>query len=460
MLGQTIAAIATPPGAGGIGIIRISGAEALTVLRAVFTPYKQRPGGFLPRYLYLGQVRDAAGAPLDEALAVFMPSPHSYTGEDVAELQCHGGYVVCREILAAVFAAGAQPAEPGEFTARAFINGKLSLDQAEAVIDIIEAKSAKSLQISERQLKGGLKRKIAAAADELLNMLAELELLIDYPEEHEEAAPANAFAPRLTALLAQTDELLAQAEEGRMFREGALVAIIGPANAGKSTLLNTLLEADRAIVTAIPGTTRDTIEEYYVLDGLPLKLVDTAGIRETEDIVEKAGIERSRAALADADLVLLLLDAAELPDDFWQGLIRENAERPLLILLNKAEVCPPEVLAGQKAALQKIAPRVRVLEISAKEGMGLAALKQEISRLLLADGSAEPLCGLINERQRSALLTARQAISEALAHTAAFDADMLSVDLQTAWQALAEISGEAAADDIIERVFSRFCLGK
>lgn len=458
MLGQTIAAIATPPGTGGIGVIRISGPQALAVLTAVFTPY-QPSAGFKPRYLYLGRVTAADGEPLDEAMAVYMPAPHSYTGEEVAELQCHGGYVVCREVLAAVFRAGAAPAEPGEFTARAFINGKMSLDQAEAVIDIIEAKTAASLKVSERQLAGSLKRELAAMADELLDLLAELELLIDYPEEHEDAAPAD-FAARLPQLAAAVEGLLAQAKEGRLLRDGALTAIIGPANAGKSTLLNALLETDRSIVTDLPGTTRDTVEEYYVLGGLPLRLVDTAGIRETADIVEQAGIERSRRALNQADLLLLLLDAAQPLEDFWRRLIGENAERPLLILLNKADICPPDKLAALKAELSDVAPQTPVLAISAREGTGLAELKERVSALLLAGSTGEPLSGLINERQRAALLQARQALGEAAAHTAVFDADMLSVDLQTAWQALAEISGEATADDIIDRVFSRFCLGK
>ena len=270
MLGQTIAAIATPPGVGGIGIIRISGGEALSVLQRVFRPAAAGDESvFTPRRLYLGRVQNAADESLDQALAVYMPAPHSYTGEDVAEIQCHGGYVVCREVLAPVLAAGAVPAEPGEFTARAFINGKMSLDQAEAVIDLIEAKSAEALKISERQLDGSLQRKIAALADQLLSLLAELELLIDYPDEATEP-PAERLASELNAACDTVRRLMAQAREGRLYREGALTAIVGPANAGKSTLLNALLEEERSIVTPIPGTTRDTVEEYYVLGGLPL----------------------------------------------------------------------------------------------------------------------------------------------------------------------------------------------
>lgn len=457
MLGETISAIATAPGTGGIGVIRISGPNALKILQAVFTPHSAV--GFIPRYMTLGRVKNAAGDVLDEALAVYMPAPHSYTGENVAEIQCHGGYVVCQEILSATFGAGAVPAHAGEFTSRAFINGKLSLDQAEAVIDIIEAKTAEGLKAAERQLAGGLKQKISAAADILLDMLAELELMIDYPEEHESAAPGAGLAGRLDEVAAQVDKLLARADEGRILRDGAITAIIGPANAGKSTLLNALLQYERSIVTQIAGTTRDTVEEFYNLGGWPLKLVDTAGIRDTDDVVEQVGIERSRRALADADLVLLLLDGTCPVDAFWLQLIAQNAARPLLVLLNKADLCTAADIAKRRAQIAAVA-NVPVISISAKQGAGVNELKTQIVGLLAGAAPGEPLTCLLNNRQKAALLQARAALADAAAHIAFFDADMLSVDIQTAWQALAEISGEAAADDIIDRVFSRFCLGK
>lgn len=466
MLGNTIAAIATPPGNGGIGIIRISGAEALPILQRIFQP--QKGGRLQPeaRRLYLGQVHDAAGALLDQALAVYMPAPHSYTGEDVVELQCHGGYLVCREILAAAVQAGAKLAEPGEFTSRAFINGKLSLDQAEAVIDIIEAKSAEALKISERQLAGSLQQQLVAMADALLDVLAQLELAVDYPEETDEAELQEQILARLAEVQAQVQGLLRQTREGRFYREGALVAIVGPANAGKSTLLNGLLQMERAIVTPQAGTTRDTVEEYYLLNGMPLRLVDTAGIRETADIVEQAGIERSKQALAQADLVLLMLDASQPPDNFWWDLLRMEASdnlpgRKILVLLNKLDL--PEVEAAWQARLRELCQELNLplLELAALRGQGLPELKQAIREALLQQQSGEPLSALLNDRHKAALLAADQALSSAAeAAQMVFDAAMLSIDVQTAWQSLAEISGQAASEEIINRVFERFCLGK
>lgn len=466
MLGNTIAAIATPPGNGGIGIIRISGAEALPILQRIFQP--QKGGRLQPeaRRLYLGQVHDAAGALLDQALAVYMPAPHSYTGEDVVELQCHGGYLVCREILAAAVQAGAKLAEPGEFTSRAFINGKLSLDQAEAVIDIIEAKSAEALKISERQLAGSLQQQLVAMADALLDVLAQLELAVDYPEETDEAELQEQILARLAEVQAQVQGLLRQTREGRFYREGALVAIVGPANAGKSTLLNGLLQMERAIVTPQAGTTRDTVEEYYLLNGMPLRLVDTAGIRETADIVEQAGIERSKQALAQADLVLLMLDASQPPDNFWWDLLRMEASdnlpgRKILVLLNKLDL--PEVEAAWQARLRELCQELNLplLELAALRGQGLPELKRAVSEALLQQQSGEPLSALLNDRHKAALLAADQALSSAAeAAQMVFDAAMLSIDVQTAWQGLAEISGQAASEEIINRVFERFCLGK
>ncbi len=325
------------------------------------------------------------------------------------------------------------------------------------------------MKISERQLAGSLQQQLAAMADALLDVLAQLELAVDYPEETDELELQQQILARLTAAQAQVQALLRQTREGRFYREGALVAIVGPANAGKSTLLNALLQVERAIVTPQAGTTRDTVEEYYLLDGLPLRLVDTAGIRETSDIVEQAGIERSKQALTQADLVLLMLDASQQPDDFWWELLRTECTeaaansqgRQFLVLLNKLDL--PEENAAWQVQLRELCQELAVplLELAALCGQGLPELKRAISKALLQRQSGEPLSALLNDRHKAALLAAEQALSGAAeAAQMGFDAAMLSIDVQTAWQALAEISGQAASEEIINRVFERFCLGK
>lgn len=463
MLQNTICAVATPPGEGGVAVIRISGDEALKIMKTVFLPKSKTAADFnpLPRYLYFGFVKNGEGGILDEALAVYMPAPHSYTGEDVVEIQCHGGYVVTQEIIKALLAAGAVMAEPGEFTQRAFINGRLNLTQAEAVIDIIQAKSAAALEISEKQLSGRLGQTIMAENDKLLDILAQIEVAVDYPEEEQDIWQQLRLSERLGEVLAAVENLLKTADDGKIYREGLLTAIVGPANAGKSTLLNALLCEERAIVTDIAGTTRDTIEEYFNISGVPVRLVDTAGIRETSDVVEAAGVRKSREKMAEAQLVLLVWDVCRPLDDEWRRIIDENSDRALILLLNKTDLLKD----GAEKAVEKWRRDfngLTVLPLSARNSGGIEELKSEIYRLAVGGNiDRDSLNGLVNDRQKSALLRAASHLREAIsAYDAGMEGSMISIDIQGAWEALAEITGGVTSDNIIDRVFSRFCLGK
>jgi tRNA modification GTPase len=450
MLDDTICALATAPGESGIAVIRVSGEKAIAMLNQVFRPsFGQKMEA---RRLTLGRIKEG-GELLDEVLAVIMPGPHSYTGEDVAEIQCHGGFVAAHEILKLLYGCGCRAAEPGEFTRRAFVNGRLSLSQAEAVIDIISAKSAAALKIAEKQLSGALNQKVSKVADILLDIMAQLELAADYPEEAGDIMAKLDLAEKLAFCLGELEELLKGADSGRIYREGLATVIVGPVNAGKSTLLNAFLATERAIVTDIPGTTRDTIEEYYNLNGLPLLLVDTAGLRDTEDVVEAAGIERSRQSLRRADLVLAVFEGGTFSDELWREWqpILAAAQR-VIVVLNKQDLAEP--------SLDLSFIPYPVVRISAKEGSGLAELKECMEQSAGILRAAE-LSGLINARQQAALSQAAAALRAAIsAYQADIPADLFSVDIEAARLALGEITGSAASEDIINRVFERFCLGK
>ncbi len=330
---DTIAAVATPPGEGGIGIVRLSGPDALPIIERIFTP--ARPGAWRPFYARLGHVVDAGGATIDEALALYMRAPRSFTAEDVVEISCHGGPLVLGRVLARALEHGARQAEPGEFTMRAFLNGRIDLTQAEATLDVIQARTATALALAQAQLGGWLATELRRVRELLLGPLAYATALVDFPED--EVEPQEVVAP-LQEGLRVLDRLLATADQGLVYRQGARAALVGRPNAGKSSLLNALLRVDRAIVTPIPGTTRDTLEETANLRGIPVVLIDTAGIAETADPIERLGIERSRAALAAADLALLVLDAsAPLTDD--DAMIAALIDgKPKILVLNKSDL--------------------------------------------------------------------------------------------------------------------------
>lgn len=461
-LDDTIAAIATPLGEGGIGIVKVSGPQAQAILQALFVP--GRPGTRPPepaserpwpsRVLRYGVIRDpATGRAVDEVLACFMPAPHTYTCQDVAEIHCHGGMVAVRTVLALVLAQGARLAEPGEMTLRAFLNGRVDLAQAEAVLGIVRASTQMSLEVAAEQLAGGLSEEVRRVREPLLSALAHLEASIDFPED--EVPPCDVHAS-LSETLAGLRQLLDEADRGIIYREGIRTAIVGRPNVGKSSLLNALLRAQRAIVTPIPGTTRDTLEETLNVRGIPLVLVDTAGLRtHSGDLVEQLGMERSRAALAQADLALWVVDVSEPLTEADRAIEALVRDKPTLVVCNKCDL--PQVTDA--ADLLPGAPHVR---ISALTGAGLDALEEEIVKQVLGgpvQGGRLPRVSQV--RHRELLRQALEHVQSALeAHHGGWPADFLCIDLRAALQALGQITGETVTEDLLQTIFSQFCLGK
>ena len=450
---DTIAAIATPVGEGGIGIIRLSGPDALPILRQLFRPR----GGevYRPQHMRFGRLVDAGGATIDEALAVYFRAPNSYTREDVVEIHCHGGALPLRRALELALAAGARLAEPGEFTLRAFLNGRVDLAQAEATLDLIQARTQTGLSLALDQLGGRLSREIKAARSEVLHSLAYVTALVDFPED--DVPDAEVLAP-LRAALATVETLYRSAEQGVIFRYGARAVLVGRPNAGKSSLLNALLQVDRAIVTPVAGTTRDTLEETANLGGVPVVLIDTAGITETDDPVERIGVERSRRALEAADLVLLVLDRSELLTGQDRAIAELTHGKPTILVLNKNDL--PPILDPEPVVATH--PNVRTTEcVSAERGVGVDCLATAVARTLLAGEVLTGTALVTNPRHRDALGRARMELHDAIAGLeGGMPIDLAAVHLTVAVQALGEITGEAVGEDLLAEIFSRFCIGK
>ena len=459
MTGDTISQIATPHGMGGIGIIRMSGADALPIAQHIFHPAK---GGALgevaPYTARFGQVRAADGAILDEAILLYMRAPHSYTGEDVVELQCHGGTVVLREVLQRTWEAGAQPAEPGEFTKRAFLNGRLDLARAEGVMELIAAKSTRAARAARERMSGALSSKITLLRARLLGAIARIEAGIDFPEDDIPAPETAALQEDITAARAGVHRLLAGAEAGRILREGVKTVIVGRPNVGKSSLLNALLGTERAIVTDVPGTTRDVIEEEISIDGIPLRLLDTAGLRAAEDAVERLGVERTEQHLADAELVLAVFDSStHLTAEDQELLTRLRTMRADIIILCNKEDCASVLRVADFDGIN--AP---VLMISAHAGTGLDALRETIAaRVQQMEGGLDDGALPNKERETRALERAAKHLDEAATALAqGLGTDFVSIDLRSAYEILGEILGETVDTDLIDRIFSEFCIGK
>ena len=457
---DTIAAVATGAGVSAIGVLRVSGPAALAAAEAVFRPRDGRPlSAHAPRVLVRGALLGPEGETVDDCLAVFFPAPHSYTGERCVEFHCHGSPIVLRLGLQALFAQGARQAGPGEFTRQAFLNGKLDLTEAEAVMDLIDAESAAAAKNALSQLGGSLRRMVEGVRDGLVDIASRFYAVVDYPDEDiEDIHPREIEAALRTADETLT-RLLASFQRGQVLRAGVPAAILGRPNAGKSSLLNALLGYDRAIVTDIPGTTRDTVEEKCVLGGVLLRLIDTAGLRETEDAVEKLGTERSRRAAEDAGLVLALIDGSQpvTPED--EAILRLAAGKERwLLLLTKSDL-PQKAVLPELASLPGTAPAA-VLSVSTRTGEGIPALETAVAELF-PQGEAETGSLLTNPRQADAVGRALDAVRRAEESLSlGLTPDVILTDAEEALSALGELTGATAREEIVSAIFSRFCVGK
>ena len=455
MLFDTIAAISTPRGEGGIGIIRISGDKSFEILDRIFnTKNPNRDLGFY-KFNY-GFIHDN-GKIVDEVMAVRMKAPKTYTCEDVVEINCHGGHLISEKVLELVLKNGARHAEQGEFTKRAFMNGRIDLSQAEAVMDIIHGKTEKSISLSLEQLRGDLRDKIASFKKALLDVTAHVNVVLDYPEEGiEDPLPSN-LRENLENVYAEADRLISSYDKGKKIKEGIKTVIAGKPNVGKSTLLNSLLKEERAIVTHIPGTTRDVIEEIINIKGIPLVLTDTAGIRKTEDIVENIGVEKSKKFIENADLVLLVLDASRELESEDREVIEEiqNHNKKTIVLLNKIDL-------EKKIELEEFNLE-NILEISAKDNIGIEDMEERIYSYIVEENvedSSEKLI-ITNIRHKTALEKTKDAIRNIFETIdAGMPMDLISVDLKEALDSLSEITGEISSEDILDHVFGNFCVGK
>lgn len=459
-LDDDIAAISTPIGSGGIGIVRISGSGSVGIADKIFVSADGRKlSGKKSHTITYGHIVDPrTGETLDEVLVMLMLSPRTYTKENIVEINCHGGLLVTKKVLELVLNNGARLAEPGEFTKRAFLNGRIDLSQAEAVMDIIDSKTELSRRTAMNQLQGSIKEKVHGLREEILDMIAAIEAAIDYPEHDVEEETYSQMHKRTIFLKSEIKKLIESADMGRIIREGVEAVILGKPNVGKSSLLNLLLMEERAIVTEIPGTTRDTVEEYMNLGGIPVKIVDTAGIRETGDKVEKIGVEKSRKCAESADVIFMMIDASSPLSDEDIEILDFIKGRKSVILANKTDID----INIDVDALCKYTDAENIIYISAKEGSGIEKLTERFKDMFLGgDVAAKESVLISNARHKNMLEKSMEALDRAIATIeSCMPEDFISMDLQDALTALGEITGDSVDDEIIDRIFTRFCLGK
>ncbi|MBE6111759.1 MAG: tRNA uridine-5-carboxymethylaminomethyl(34) synthesis GTPase MnmE [Peptococcaceae bacterium] len=456
---DTIAALVTAVGESSVGIIRISGPEAVKIAAKIYQGKSDLMTADT-HTIHYGYVYDwKHDKKIDEALFMLMRGPRSFTGEDVVEVQCHGGMVVLKQVLQLILLSGARLAEQGEYSKRAFLNGRLDLAQAESIMDIVQAKTDKGVDLALSQLQGNLSGMVKTLRADLLELIAFIQADIDYPDDDIERLTTEQQQERILNLKAQVNAVLKNAQKGKMIRDGLKVVIAGKPNVGKSSLLNALLGQERAIVTDIPGTTRDVIEEYINLNGIPLKIVDTAGIRETDNVVEQIGVDKAQQFVKNADLVLYVVDAVQGLTEQDEQMMADIHNQPVIYLLNKSDMGISDAIRQQLNDVIGTAP---VLEISAREKIGLEQLEEKITDLFFA-GTLEVSNDIMVTNVRHI-----QILEESLAHMDGFlngimmglSVDFLVIDLQNAWEKLGKITGETVEEDLLDQIFSKFCLGK
>jgi len=456
---ETIAAISTPFGESGIGIVRMSGSLAEPIVNKLFKAKKDQ-SSFISHHFHYGEIIDPqSGNPVDEVLIVLMKSPKTYTREDIVEIHCHGGHFILQKVLELVLKQGARIAQPGEFTKRAFLNGRIDLTQAEAVIDLIRAKTQTSLEIAGQQLRGWLHREMIDIKTRLVGHLALIEAHIDFPEEEIEPIAFGELKRDLERMIHQTEEWISSYEEGKIFREGISCAIVGKTNVGKSSLLNVLLKEERAIVTPIPGTTRDVIEEVLNIYGIPVCLMDTAGLRKPVDSIEQEGVRRARERVADSDFVLLMLDGSRALDGDDLEIFREIKGKKRVVIVNKNDL-PPRISLEEVKSRFKDDP---VVLISALKNKGIDDLKKTIfNSLVHRDVRATPEHLIVaNIRHKTALTQVGDNLSSALKGLEeGTSLEFIAFEIRSALDALGELVGETATEEVLSRIFEQFCIGK